>query len=90
MDNNFPATKRTLKKELSRKISRSKEPKLDYTLLRTNPEIQEKLTAELDKQLLNYINENDDLDTVNTKIVSTVKNAVEAVCPKSAESKKKK
>ena len=90
MDIDFPATKRTLKKELSRKSSRSKEPKLDYTLLRTNPEIQEKLTVELDKQLLNYISENDDVDTVNTKIVSTVKNAVEAVCPKSAESKKKK
>ena len=27
---------------------------------------------------------------MNTKIVSTVKNAEEAVCPKSAESKKKK
>ena len=91
MDFDFPAKKKTLKKELSRKSSRNKEPKLDYILLSTLPEIQEKLTVELDKQLLIYISENDDLDTMNTKIVSkTVKNAVEAVCPINAESKKKK
>ena len=54
MDIDFSATKRTLKKELSRKSSRSKEPKLDYTLLRTNPRIQEKLRVELDKQLQNH------------------------------------
>ena len=90
LDIDFPFTKRTLKKELSRKSCKSKEPKLDYIVLRTNPDIQEKLTVELDKQLLDHISEDDDVDTVNTNIVSTVKNSVEAVCPKSADSKKKR
>ena len=64
MDFDFPAKKKTLKKELSRKSSRNKEPKLDYILLRTLPEIQEKLTVELDKQLLIYISENDDVNVM--------------------------
>ena len=38
--------------------------------------IQEKLIVELDKQLLDHISEDDDVDKVNTKMVSTLKNSL--------------
>ena len=80
MNINFPATKRELTRFLPVK-TREPKPKIDFIALRENPDLQAKLTQELEKELA-AIEDTQDIDTLNSNIVDSVKLCVEKVCPK--------
>ena len=76
----FPATKKELNHYLPSK-TREPKPKIDFTALRENVDLQEKLTLELDKELA-AIENTQDIDALNSNIVETVNQCVDKVCPK--------
>ena len=87
MDIEFPSKKMELRHQLSR--LRTHEPKqlMKFEELRDNPIMRERLTEMLDRAFegINI----DDIDVLNEKITTTVKECVEEVCPKVDQIKKK-
>ena len=80
MNIDFPATKRELNRYLPGK-TREPKPKIDFIALREDVDLQNKLTQELEKELAAQ-EDTQNVDTLNSNIVNSVKACVENVCPK--------
>ncbi len=80
MNIDFPDTKREIRHHLSRAKSNEERPRTDFTALRDNPDVQQRLTANLEERLSNI--DCDDVDEINERIVTTVRESVKEVCPK--------
>ena len=86
MDIEFPGTKKQLRKQLS-VPTRTITPKTEYRAVRDCSDTRERLTEKLDSELNDI--ELSDIDELNEKIVSTVRQCVDAVCPTIDHVKKK-
>ena len=86
LDLEFPASKRFLKYQNSRKISKEKKPRIDLFELKNDKGVQKCMTKKLDEALAD--NDSDDVNKLNDIIVNAVRHGIEEVCPKTAERKK--
>ena len=87
MNMDFPATKQQLTFQQSRSNKNGPKPTTDYSILRDNADMRQKLTDELERELESI--ETDDVNELNEKITSTVKLCADKVCPKINQVKKK-
>ena len=79
MDLSFPSTKYLLRKQLGAS-PRDPKPKTNFQVLHHCEDTRRMLTQKLDEELVDTnIN---DIDVLNEKITTSVRDCVEAVCPK--------
>ena len=87
MNIGFPKTKRELRHHLSRAATPEVKPTTDFQALRGNPDIRKKLTEKLDTELEKLAS--NEIDKLNDRITTTVRECVDEVCPKIDPIKKK-
>ena len=87
MNVEFPTTKRQLRHHLNRSTTRETKPTTDYRALRDNQCIRQKLTEKLDNKFEGLVI--NDIDELNDKITTIVRECVDDVCPKIDPIKKK-
>ena len=87
MNVEFPTTKQQLRHHLNRSTTRETKPTTDYRALRDNQCIRQKLTEKLDNKFEGLVI--NDIDELNDKITTIVRECVDDVCPKIDPIKKK-
>ena len=87
MNVEFPTTKRQLRHHLNRSTTRETKPTTDYRALHDNQCIRQKLTEKLDNKFEGLVI--NDIDELNDKITTIVRECVDDVCPKIDPIKKK-